>query len=260
MDKDLLDSICFHLERQREDFISDYDIISQFYLYQQRLIIPMIRQVYKSKEFNTSFNTLSRADKEYVRQLIKRIEKGEDLTPYLSGKIKTEKLDKLLLDWAIYHLHYKPLPERTTLLIFCCFTKENAYLIDIKPHKNSFSDLQLLKIIDNNWNNLKYTYKDVEGNTLTNEQIYALRTNGCNTTYNVNGKCVLGPGLGQMGSNMSLMSFYNSKYLKYHSSQSNYIIHPSCLWILQDKNDRNNIIDSFKLHPSITSFLNHNSK
>mgnify|MGYP003296552539 FL=1 len=60
--------------------------------------------------------------------------------------------DKLLNNWGIVHLH--PVNERNpnndNLLLFVIFKTITFFFLNIGNH-NSFADVRLLEIIDNNW-------------------------------------------------------------------------------------------------------------
>jgi hypothetical protein len=117
-----------------------------------RLIDARPRKVYISKELKCP-----KKHKMGFDALVKKIEKGIDLTPHISTNIlDLNYKDGLLNDWGIYHLHLgtqyddKGFVNRTGSLLFARFTKKEAYLLKIMPHKK-WGNRDLIKIIHNNW-------------------------------------------------------------------------------------------------------------
>lgn len=120
-----------------------------------------------------------------------RISLGKDIKPFLSKKIKTDFSynDLLLNDWGIQHLHLSEhicgdgFAERSDYELFVYFTDSEAYLIDIRPHKemNLFCKQELVKRLYENWPSLfkKRLLNGISSNeNITDEQIANLRRNG----------------------------------------------------------------------------------
>ena len=83
----------------------------------------------------------------------KKVEKGEDLNPYLSKATKNlSSEDKLLSYWKIHHFHLGELKvernfsQRSGPLLFARFHAGIAFFIDIKEH-GCWNDISLLEIV-----------------------------------------------------------------------------------------------------------------
>ena len=107
-----------------------------------------------------------------VVELVREIEAGTDLKPHLSKRIEAAyskddpkkplkrrtDLDLLLADWGIHHLHLSSeidsdgWAKRGKDLLFVCFARDDAYLIDVMDHQ-SWTELRLLEIIVHEWPN-----------------------------------------------------------------------------------------------------------
>jgi hypothetical protein len=107
-----------------------------------------------------------------IAQIVEDIERGIDLTRYLSRRVKTgftlppkpgaknlaklQHLDLLLNEWSVHHLHISTTAEadgfvtRHDPLLFAMFEPETAYLLDIGTH-SSFVDQRLAEIAIENW-------------------------------------------------------------------------------------------------------------
>ena len=133
--------------------VDDVEAIRTFLGVRRRLVPLEPRQVFKSKDFACPpEHAGSLAKIEHV------IQAGGDLTPYLSRKIKSpEYNDGLLNHWGIHHLHLGTelesdgFMQRTERLLFFRFDGGHAYLIDILPHKESWTLQRLIGTLHDNW-------------------------------------------------------------------------------------------------------------
>jgi hypothetical protein len=160
------------------------------------------RKVHFSKEFDCPKKYVKRVEK-----LKKRIEKGEDISPYLStGVDRIKNKDHLLYDWNIHHLHLGELREnkkfsmRTKELLFVYFTDKDMYFLTVLDH-DSFADKKLLSIIHRNWPDLlkKFLlpFATVVNPVLTDDALQKLRKSGVTTfTQLESGEVYMPPGMG----------------------------------------------------------------
>lgn len=158
-------------------------IILQYCNLRLRLIKPVPRKIFFSKEF-----LCPDEHEEALQLLINKIEKGEDLTPYLSKKINDlDSKDYLLNDWGIHHLHLgilendKKISPRTNDLLYVVVKNDNLYLLQVMNHKD-FVEPNLLKILHNNWPELIEFYRYLGAssvpNNLSKDEIASSRKNG----------------------------------------------------------------------------------
>ena len=88
------------------------------------------------------------------------------MNPHLNNATKKDKLDGLLYDWGIHHLHLGETfsapgyVKRTGPVLFAIFRNDNVYFIDIRDHVG-WSDKGLLEIVNENWPELLSIYKKI---------------------------------------------------------------------------------------------------
>ena len=86
---------------------------------------------------------------------------GVSNLPYQSKGASTERLDLLLNQWGVYHLHLSENIEsdgfcsRTGPVLFCCFDHETVYFLDILEHGSRHATVwvneDILRVVKNNW-------------------------------------------------------------------------------------------------------------
>ena len=118
-------------------------------------LVQIPRQVLISKELYQSpyYNKY----KKVINYLKSLIEKGEDISAYLSKKIDSiDYNDGLLNDWGIHHLHLSTEKEsnskfnkRTGELLFVRFQNTKAYFINIYKH-NNWAKKEVIQIVHRN--------------------------------------------------------------------------------------------------------------
>lgn len=119
-------------------------------------------------------------------------------------------------DWAIHHLHLNHTKrnendyfhERTGELLFLKIYENSAYVLDIKHHKdkNVWSNIEIIRLIRNNWNYLLEPFEVGSGNwspNLSDEEIGIMRNKGYTFSINVDDKTyvMLGYGYSASGHN-----------------------------------------------------------
>ncbi|MBL7841926.1 MAG: hypothetical protein JNJ75_17395 [Cyclobacteriaceae bacterium] len=132
---------------------SDNDISNMYFNLHNRLIEPKPRVVLRSQEFQCPAGY-----ENAINELITRIAVGEDLTPFLSKKLKDLSYnDDLINDWDIYHLHLgrvlEPAGEfivRSGPVLKARFDDDHAYFINIYQH-NNWTKQEMIQIINDNW-------------------------------------------------------------------------------------------------------------
>ena len=111
----------------------------------------------------------------------------ESVNAHLNGATKKNKLDGLLFDWGIQHLHLGEklvapgYVERTGNVLFAIFKPNDVYFVDIRDHEG-WSDKALLDTVNRNWPELLSCYK-IDGKSEynpTNTDITQLRKKGVN--------------------------------------------------------------------------------
>jgi hypothetical protein len=138
--------------------------------WRSRLIPNQPRRVAQSRAFLENPIVIAQAGA--IAQIVEDIERGVDLTRYLSRRVTTgftlppkpgaknltklQHLDLLLNEWGVHHLHISTTAEpdgfvkRDDALIFAMFRPETAYLLDIGTHSD-FVDQRLAEIAIKNW-------------------------------------------------------------------------------------------------------------
>jgi hypothetical protein len=146
------------------------ELLALYFNRQSRMIPPQRRTVMRSKEFDQNPVVAQRSVA--IAQIISDIERGNELTKYLSRRVRTgfalpknpkkkelnklQHLDPLLNDWRIYHLHLSTtvesdgFVERDDPLLFAMFRPDTAYLLDVATH-GAFADDRLVQIAIENW-------------------------------------------------------------------------------------------------------------
>ncbi len=126
----------------------------------RRLIESKPRTILKSKEF-----TCPKGIENNLRDLENRIIIGEDLTPFLSRKLKKLDFpDATLNEWGIYHLHLggfkgpKRLSKGRNEILFAMFDENYFYFIQILTHKD-WTNKEIINLVHRNWSSLIARFK-----------------------------------------------------------------------------------------------------
>ena len=217
---------------------TDEDVLHAYCSYSYRLLENRPRAIHKADTFVCPDEV-----KDGLTLLESKLEKGESVNPHLNTAIAKDKLDGLLYDWGIHHLHLGTLymdsgfVERTGPVLFAVFRPDDVYFVDIRDHKG-WSDKGLLVIINRNWPELLSLYR-MEGmkpeTSFSGDDITALRKAGVNTLHELSdGNCYLsmGGGITTAGTSQEAVRTYieiirmlgdiekqiraNSKYLVSH--------------------------------------------
>ncbi len=139
-----------------------------------RFIPPRPREVSISWEFAANPFRWDPTYRPAVDHILDALKNGGDVNPHLSedvligyegsvrrAKRKRPDLDLLLNDWGVHHLHlslapyHKGLLARTGPLLFVMVGREQAFVLDIFPHR-SFSRDRIAHIMIDNWANANF--------------------------------------------------------------------------------------------------------
>lgn len=168
-----------------------FDLV-RWYIYNRQKIPYGKKRVCFSREILKS--PLYKALKKKIDRIKTCFEKGGDILQFLTER--TNHLifeDKLLNDWGIVHLHLHPVNERNSnndnWLLFVYIQDDNVFFLNIGNH-NSFADVRLLEIIDNNWLGLLNIFNNYTPSVSTEQEILDLRKYKIAYTLSVNGKTV----------------------------------------------------------------------
>lgn len=203
------------------------DICFNYFNLKKRLIQPTPRKVMISKEFKCPEEL-----KNGLNLLKEKIEKGEDIHPYLSKKILDLSYhDDLLNDWGIYHLHLgteidknTKFIKRTEPLLFARFDEGHVYFINIYTH-GAWTKQKMIRILHENWPESieRFRMKGIESVTpkLTDKQYAMLRKSHVSTFVELEKGVLYFPiGMGYMSSGHStevirLCNHYSKILYKY---------------------------------------------
>lgn len=197
--------------------------LTRYFNFRLKLIETRLRNVYISKESVPNiFFSKNRAN---IFKLLEQIRNGIDVNPHQSRQfLNPDYHDMLFNDWAIHHLHLSHTKkneneyfhERTGELLFLKIYENDAYVLNIKHHKdkNVWSNTDIIRLIRNNWNFLLKPFEVGSGNwfpNLNDEEIGILRNKGYTFSINVDDKAylMLGHGYAVSGDNGTATSLAN---------------------------------------------------
>jgi hypothetical protein len=190
-----------------------------YFDWRRRQIPAQPRRVMRSRAFDQ--NPIAAARSVTIAEIVDDIERGADLTKYLSRRIRRgftlprksgkkrpsqlEHLDLLLNDWGVHHLHLSTDVEahgfvkRDDPLLLVMFRSEKAYFLAVGTHQ-SFADDQLVRIAVENWpeDKLFIELKGVLGSRekppYSPEERRQLRSAGLASYINIDGRLFSPPG------------------------------------------------------------------
>jgi hypothetical protein len=159
------------------------------------------RVVHESREFRSQ--SIGQHATDYLA-LKKLIGEGGDLTPYLSRDVQRGRAgenDKTLNTWGLHHLHFRPSGTRDVL--FVRITDSAVFVVKFlphgSPHRDTWVDPSLLRILHDNWPEASAT-RELRGITpepLSSDQRIALRENNVNFAVAMqDGAAHVGAGVG----------------------------------------------------------------
>ena len=192
---------------------NEKDTLHAYCSYVSRLVETRPRKIHKADTFVCPEDV-----KNGLAWLESKIEKGESVNAHLNGATKKNKLDGLLFDWGIQHLHLGEklvapgYVERTGNVLFAIFKPDDVYFIDIRDHEG-WSDKALLDSVNRNWPELLSCYK-IDGKSEynpTSSDITQLRKKGVNAMIELsdgNSYVSMGGGITTAGTSMNATRTY----------------------------------------------------
>lgn len=152
-----------------------------------------------------------------LEALTQKIERGEDINPFLSTRReKIDAKDLLLYDWKIHHLHLtnrynsKGKPTRSDYLLFVRCEDSVMYFIQIYPHHpNPFVKEELIRIIAHNWPELLLPLRLNNGHLteeITDELRAGWRKNGILSPVEIDSKIYFSSGGGYASDGSSMLA------------------------------------------------------
>lgn len=178
-------------------------IVTTYFAVKRRLVAKRPRRIFIAKsvivpaEHEASF-----------REILRRAEVGEDLTPYQSRRLLLypNKDDALLSDWGIQHLHFDAGTDpknRSEKLLFARITDDAFYCVEISDHRG-FTRQAMLEILDREWPEsiARFLLRGgIVGESVTDEQVENLRAANINVFVRLpNGRAYVSPGGGRTSS------------------------------------------------------------
>lgn len=154
------------------------DSIVDFFSYVYRLIPPVKREVYYSKELlnKIALNELTEENIKVLRKYEEEFAVGKDMNIFLSNNIKDpRKPDFLLYTWHLYHLHMsgkfvegtkQMKNNRSDTQLLCIINPRDVYFVDVIPHPvkpEEYFNIKTLEIIKKNDWMEKIGFYEVKG-------------------------------------------------------------------------------------------------
>lgn len=185
----------------------------------ERVVDQVPRTVHMSREIKISLIELGNSRKEQdargmVSELCSRLEVGEDVTPWLSKKIRKNSTDQMLWQYGLHHFHLSRdigrdgFSTRSDYLLFAHILQSDAYFVDVKPHEHPdglrWVDQELPATMFRNWPELFAKISGVTPATVTDEEKKELWRKNVNTPLNIEGEAyVVSRHVGQTLSGLS---------------------------------------------------------
>lgn len=155
--------------------------------------------------------------------ITKKIERGEDINPFLSKRQdRADAKDELLFDWGIYHLHlvdtYDGIgrSKRSNYLLFFRCDDSTMYFIQIYKHNPApFAKGELQRIVIHNWPHLLAPVAPIEASLtepITDDVRKVLRKKHGMSFFELDGKLYFPPGGGYMSDGSSFFVVRHADY------------------------------------------------
>jgi len=222
--------------------LDDQEIIALNFNLKAKMIHPLALPVKESPEVLSKISSLEPNYQNAYDEIKLKLEKGNDINPFLSKQaLKPKFQDYLLLDWNIHHLHLNNLNsggyfnDRSDYLLMVLFKDGVAHFVDIEHHNDNevFVKREYLKIIKDNWPGIIGAYEligalDVSFNP-TNDEIKKLRKNQINTCLKIDDKVYapIGGGITTSGTSVNHINkaikwkkYIDSVETKYQSNKA----------------------------------------
>jgi hypothetical protein len=190
------------------------ELLGRYVNWADRFVMPRPRRVVTWEGFLRHGSP--QPHREAVYELAKKIEEGDDLTPYLSDRIRFgympskrkntkrrvvewgEDKDYILNAFGTHHLHLRPQGSREVLYVI--FSRNEAFFVMLGDHK-SFDDGTLAGAVTESRVGTALEFKGILGptNPFTMAQQNHFQRRGFATQYQVGSRTVLGALLSAAG-------------------------------------------------------------
>lgn len=161
-----------------------------------------------------------------IQTIIQLAENGGNLNSFQTDKIiQSKQIDHLSNEWNVFHFHLSLEPDkkpkfvkRGNLLLFAYIDEENIIFLGLDKHKDSFSNIKWLEILEKNYPNImkKFLAPDlpsVEQNFTTSDREKMWESGVSSGFMNINGKTYLCPGFGKVTSGHNVKIIMQSNYI-----------------------------------------------
>ncbi|KIC00673.1 hypothetical protein OA88_18135 [Flavobacterium sp. JRM] len=167
-----------------------------------------------------------------IQTIIQLAENGGNLNCFQTHRItQSKQIDHLSNEWNVFHFHLSLEPDnkpkfvkRGNLLLFAYVDEKNVIFLGLDKHKDSFSDIKWLEILEKNYPHImkKFLAPDlpsVEQNFTTSDREKMWESGLSSGFMNINGKTYLCPGFGKVTIG------HNIKVIKQSNDILNWITH-----------------------------------
>ncbi|QXP59699.1 hypothetical protein [Olleya sp. HaHaR_3_96] len=210
-------------------------LLIDFFNLQSKILEPKKRNVHIVPNFEPEIKEHHKSLE--IRTIIKYAKEGENLNSFQTDRIiQSKQIDHLSNEWNIYHFHLSLNPDkkpkfvkRGNLLLFAYIDEKNIIFLGLDKHKNSFSDLKWIQILEKNFPHImeKFLAPDlppVEQNFSTTDREEIWKSGISSGFMNINGKTYLCPGFGKVSSGHNIQVVMKSNYILHWISRVENII------------------------------------
>jgi hypothetical protein len=187
--------------------------------YRARRIPCRPRQVIMSREVQSKLSTYAA-----ISRISSALRAGEDVSAWLSRKIETRmrspRADMMFNDWQITHFHLgrvfvtPNMVGGTSDLLYAHVTAEYATLLDVLPHRSWVAQDLLRILLETRPEAMeRMEQKNVTGQILTDDALFALRTKHTNVAIDVLGRAFVPGGIMSSGHALRLFLFCNHLHI-----------------------------------------------
>jgi hypothetical protein len=192
-----------------------HKILIDFFNLNSKILEPKKRNVYIVPEFEEKIKVHYK--KLEIQTIIQLASDGGNLNCFQTHKIiQSKQIDHLSNEWNIFHFHLSLEPDkkpkfvkRGNLLLFAYVDEKNIIFLGLDKHKDSFSDIKWLEILEKNYPHVmkKFLALDLPsvGQNFTTADREKMWKSGLSSGFmNINGKTYLCPGIGKVTSGYSI--------------------------------------------------------
>ncbi len=164
--------------------------------------------------------------KKEILTIIDDARSGENINYFQSKRIiQSKQLDHLSSEWNIFHFHLSIKPDKDShfakrgdLLMFAYIEDDIIVFLGLDKHKDSFSNLKWLEILERNFPYLleKFIAPDlpeIEGNFNTKDRELLWDSGVSSGFIKLNGKTYLSPGIGKVTSGYNIQIVMQANHI-----------------------------------------------